>query len=240
MKRGCEGGAVRRGCEVASTQYDNLFAMFPGSLKHSIEVACESGASSWFSDIPIQEYGFAIHKGDFRDAICLRYGWQPGLLPSSCVCGQSFTVEHAMNCHCGGFPSICHKELRDIPVSLLTELCHAVGTEPCLQPLSGKQPKYKTANDADQARLDVLAEDFWCKNRQSKAFFDVKVFNPFSRSNVNTLLAQCHRHLEQDKRRSYKHRVWWEVEHGCFSPLVFSTSSGLRPTATIVYKKKCL
>ena len=72
--------------------------------------------------------------------------------------------------------------------------------------------------------------------RTGKAFFDVKVFNPFSRSNVNTPLAQCHRHLEQDKRRSYEHRVR-EVERGCFSPMVFSTLGGLSPTATIVYKR---
>ena len=74
----------------------------------------------------------------------------------------------------------------DITASLLTPVCHAVGTEPCIQPLSGEQLKYKTANDADEARLDVVAENFWPKNRQ-KAFFDVKVYNPFSRSYVNLL-----------------------------------------------------
>ena len=128
---------------LASTQYDDLFALFPGSLKRSMEVASEPGASSWLSALPIQEYGFALHKGDFRDALCLCYGWQPCLLPFSCVCGQSFNVEHAMNCPCAGFPSVCHNELRDITASLLTEVCHAMGTEPCLQPLSGEQLKYK-------------------------------------------------------------------------------------------------
>ena len=46
----------------------------------------------------------------------------------------------------------------------------------------------------DEAHLDVVAENFWSKNRQ-KAFFDVKVFNPLSRSYVNTPLAQCSRCL---------------------------------------------
>ena len=147
-----------------------------------MEVASEPGASSWLSAIPIQEYGVAIHKGDFCDALCLGYGWQPCLLPSSCVCGQSFTAEHALNCPCGEFPSISHNELRDITALLLTEVCHAVGTEPCLQPLSGEQLKYKTA---DEARLDVVAENVWSKNRQT-AFYDAKVFNPFSRSYANT------------------------------------------------------
>ena len=143
-----------------------------------MEVASEPGASSWLSALPIQEYGFALHKGDFRDALCLRYGWQPCLLPSSCVCDQSFTVEHARNSPCDGFPSIHHNELRDITASLLTEVCHAVGTEPCLRPLSGEQLKYKTANDADEARIDVVAENFWSKNRQ-KAFFMSRCSIPF-------------------------------------------------------------
>ena len=47
---------------------------------------------------------------------------------------------------------------------------------------------------------------------------------------ANTPLAQCHRRLELDKRRSYEYRVR-EVEHGYFSPLVFSISGGLGPTA---------
>ena len=78
---------------LASTQYDNLFAKFPGSLKRSMEVASELGASSWLSAIPIHEYGFAFTNETFM--MPLHYGWQPCLLPSSCVCDQSFTVEHA-------------------------------------------------------------------------------------------------------------------------------------------------
>ena len=76
-----------------------------------------------------------------------------------------------MNCPCGGFPSIRHNELRDITASLLTEVCHAVGTEPCLQPLSGKQLKYKTANDADEACLDrdLVAEKFLVQ-KQAEGF----------------------------------------------------------------------
>ena len=64
-----------------------------------------------------------------------------------------------MNCPYGGFPSIRHNELCDITALLLTEVCHAVEREPCLQPLSGEQLKYKTANDANEARLDVVAEN---------------------------------------------------------------------------------
>ena len=40
------------------------------------------------------------------------FGWQPVNLPQTCVCGKSFSVEHAFSFPCGGFPSICHNEIR--------------------------------------------------------------------------------------------------------------------------------
>jgi len=49
------------------------------------------------------------------------------------------------------------------------------------------------------------------------------------------LSAAYHKH-EQEKRRAYEERVR-EVEHGCFTSLVFSTSSGMGKAATIVYKR---
>ena len=61
----------------------------------------------------------------------------------------------------GGYPSIRHNELRDITAELLTEVCHSVGIEPTLQPLTGEQFSYRSANVEDGARLDVVAEGFW-------------------------------------------------------------------------------
>ena len=91
--------------------------------------------STWLSMLTIQEHGFALHKGaSFRDALCLCYCWQPTLLPLTCVCGNTFSIEHVLSCPCGGYPSIRHNELRDITATLLTEVCHGVGIEPCLQP----------------------------------------------------------------------------------------------------------
>ena len=196
---------------------NELFTKLPASLQRSMEVASETGASTWLSMLPIQEHGFALHKGAFRDALCLRYGWQPILLPSTCVCGKTFSIEHALNCPCGGYPFIRHNELRDITATLLTEVCHSVGTEPGLQPLSGEFLKYKTTNDADDARVDIAAENFWCRNRQ-KSYFEVKMFSPFAKSYVKESLIQCDHHLELNKKCAYEARVR-EVELGCFTPL---------------------
>ncbi len=46
----------------------------PPQLKHQIDLAKERGSSSWLSVLPLSEQGFHLHKGEFRDAVCLRYG----------------------------------------------------------------------------------------------------------------------------------------------------------------------
>ena len=54
-------------------------------LLSAVDLAMDDGASSWLSARPLEEHGFALHKGAFRDAIALRYGWEPTNLPSQCM-----------------------------------------------------------------------------------------------------------------------------------------------------------
>ena len=103
-----------------------------------MDLAQERGASNWLTSLPLQEFGFTLHKGAFRDAIALRYGWQPSLVPSTCACGSNFSVEHALSCPKGGFPIIRHNEVRDFTANLLSEVCHDVCVEPTLQPITGE------------------------------------------------------------------------------------------------------
>ena len=117
----------------------------------------------------------------------------------------------------------------------MKEVCHDVGTEPSLQPVTEEQLHYRTSNREDGARLDVAATNFWGKDRQ-RAFFDVRVFNPFAPTHSHTPLDKCYRRQEREKIRSYEERVG-EIEHGSFSPLVFSTTGGMGPSATTVYKR---
>ena len=60
-----------------------------------MDLAQEKGASSWLTSLPIEEFGFALHKGAFRDTLALRYNWHPLHTPSTCGCGAKFSVEHA-------------------------------------------------------------------------------------------------------------------------------------------------
>ena len=195
----------------------------------------KSGASTWLTALPLEEHGFALHKGAFRDALCLRYEWRPPLLPSQCVCDKTFSVEHALSCPHGGFPTIRHNEIRDITAHLMSDVCHNVGIEPPLQHITSETMSYRTANVEEGARLDIKAQGFWGNDRQC-ALFDVRVFNPLAHTYHSLPMATCYRRNEQEKRRAYDQRVR-ELEHGCFSPLVFSVSGGMGPTAKVVYKK---
>ena len=137
--------------EVAATLCQSL----PIGLQRIVALSSEKGASSWLSALPVEEHGFALHKGAFRDALCLRYGWLPSGLPTQCVCGQGVSVDHSMNCPTGGYPTLRHNELRDFTAAILSEVCTDVCVEPPLQSLSGETLTYATANREDGARLDV-------------------------------------------------------------------------------------
>jgi len=53
----------------------HLEGKLAANVKWAMQVASEKGASSWLATLPIADHGFALHKGTFQDAICLRYGW---------------------------------------------------------------------------------------------------------------------------------------------------------------------
>ena len=76
-------------------QADRVQNNLTPELKRCAQLAKEKGASSWLSVLPLEEHGFYLHKGEFRDALCLRYGWQLSGIPRACKCGTRFTVDHA-------------------------------------------------------------------------------------------------------------------------------------------------
>ena len=219
----------------SNTTASNLKSRLTNTAQRSMELTQEKGASCWLTALPIEQFGFHLHKRDFRDALALRYGWLPSQAPTHCTCGKSFTVKHALSCPKGGFPSIRHNEVRDLTATLLTEVCHNVSIEPDLQPLTGEQLSLATSNRAEGARLDVAANGFW-GGRYEHALFDVKVFNPYAPSYRHTLLPALYRQQENMKKRAYEQRVL-EVEHASFTPLVMSLTGGLSKAANSTYKR---
>ena len=184
--------------------------------------------------LPLSDQDFCLHKGEFRDALCLRYGWSLINTPRLCNCGKTFTTDHAMVCHMGGFPTIRHNEIRDITASLLTEVCPNVAVEPHLQPLTGETFRLASTNTDDGARLDVRASGFWSHCQDS--FFDVRVFHPNAPSNSSRSISAAYKKHEDEKKRNYGQRVL-EIEHGVFTPLILATTGGMGREAQTFYKR---
>ena len=105
---------------------DDLRPRLDDDRKRAVELASEKGASSWLTALSLTEHGFSLHKRAFRDALALHYGWLRSPTPIHCDCGSSFSIEHSLSCHKGGFTTLRHNEVRDITARLLTEVCHEV------------------------------------------------------------------------------------------------------------------
>ena len=67
----------------------------------------------------MKDLGFDLNKAQFWDAIKLLYDWEITDLPCVCVCGEAFSVDHAMICRRGGFVIQRHNELRDLEAEML-------------------------------------------------------------------------------------------------------------------------
>ena len=147
--------------EKSSQAAHDLTKLLPTSLQRSLKLASEKGSFTWLSILPFSEHGFALHKGAFHDALALRYGWTPDRIPANCACGSTFSVEHALSCAKGGFPSIRHNEIRNLTATFLTEVCHEVCIEPELQPVPNEVLTGSTANYQAGARFDIAANGVW-------------------------------------------------------------------------------
>ena len=67
-----------------------------------MEQARDKGASSWLNTIPLKEQGFGLNKEEFMDSLRLRNSLPLKGLPNQCVCGDEFSVNHALTCKKGG------------------------------------------------------------------------------------------------------------------------------------------
>ena len=206
----------------------------PEDIIKLIEISCEKGTSLWLSTMPIKEEGFQIDKQSFWDLIKIRYGHQLTHLPNECACGSKFDLEHSLSCKKGGFVTIRHNTIRDLTAKMLTEVCKDVCVEPHLHPITGETLDEATANTSDEARLDIAARDFWVPGK--KAFFDIRVFNPVAGRYRNSKIPKACELNEKEKKRQYNQRVL-NIEHGSFTPLVFTAMGGIGRESKLFYKR---
>ena len=141
----------------------------PHTLK-SIQDTKTLGAPSWLCVLPLVEFSFALNKGEFRDALSLRYGRPMNGLPAMYLCGQKYNVTRALNCKKGAFVTMRHNNLRDFEADMLSKLGNDVETEPELQPVTGEIIEGLSRNPL---RPDIRARRVWRAGQN--AFFDVRV-----------------------------------------------------------------
>ena len=213
-------------------EYVNIRSEINSDMKRSMDLAREKGSGAWLSALPIHSLGFVLNKQEFRDSLCLRYGWRIPNTPSFCSCGEKNNVDHTMNCKSGGYVIMRHNGIRDLEAELLREVCKDVKVEPEL--LNIGNVDLHGANTAEKARLDVSAVGIW--SPLERTFMDVRVMHPNSPSYKNKNIEKVYTQHEQEKKRMYNQRVL-QIEKGSFVPLVFSTTGGMG-TECIKYHKR--
>ena len=213
-------------------QLEEVKDLVDDKLKRSLELAAEKGAGAWLSALPLQSMGYVLNKQEFRDGLCLRYGWRIPNTPSFCGCGVKNSVDHTLNCKLGGYFTMRHNNIRDLEASLLKDVCKDIKIEPELMPLGNSVTQ--SSNTAEKARLDVSAVGIW--NSMERTFIDIRVMHPNSPSYMDTTPDQLYSQHEREKKRMYNDRIL-QVEKGSFSPLIFTTTGGMGPECTKYHKR---
>ena len=108
--------------------------------------------------LPIEEFGFTLHKGAFRDAIAFRYEWPSPRIPVSCDCGswnllyraQKVDFHHFAITRSGTCLLTCYQKFAMTSVS-----------NPAYNHFQQRQLNGASSNVQDGAHLDIVANGFW-------------------------------------------------------------------------------
>ena len=203
---------------------ESIDSSLPSDLLRSVNQSRDKNASSWLTAVPLVDQGLVLNKQEFRDSLRLRSNMPLSDLPSKCVCGEKYTVSHALSSKKGGFVAQRHDGVRNLLTSLIGKVCTNVEVEPQLQPLDNERFNLRTAVTSPEARLDFKAGGFW--SRGVTAFFAVRVTHVNSKYNQGKETSTIFKEQEEEKKRKYQQRVL-DVEMGSFSPLVFGTNGGM-------------
>ena len=216
----------RTNTNIQKQREEIIVASLDETVKKSVDQLKEKGVSSWLSTLPLEDQGFTLNKGEFRDALAIRYNSELRGLPTKCPCDKPFSINHAMDCKRGGLVIIRHNNIRDFQANLLRQVCNDVETEPPLQPLDGEQISGLTG---DEAKPDIRARGFWRQGQN--AFFDIRVTNTNCTSQASMSTEKIYKKHEAEKKRNYNQRIM-QIEHGTFTPLVYAVNGGFAPECT--------
>ena len=88
----------------------------PSDLLRSVNQSRDKGASCWLTAVPLVHQGLVLNKQEFRDSLRMPLSD----LPSKCVCGEKYTVSHALSSKKGAQR---HDGVRNLLTSLIGKVC---------------------------------------------------------------------------------------------------------------------
>ena len=180
----------------ASTEfYDNLLRnlsskMTPAQLKAN-DIATSGGASIWLSSLPLKHERFSLAKGEFFDAVLLRYGWELKCLPHECIYKTKYNINHALTCKTRGLFKLRHNEIVNVTADMLSIVSKDVKKEPALN---------TTPDNNDELGANISLRSFG--QRFPRPVVDVRDFYPFAPSYQNQSLATIMKTMENQKKRN--------------------------------------
>ena len=187
-------------------------------LLRSVNQSRDKGASSWLTAVPLVDQGLVLNKQEFRDSLRLRYNMPLSDLPSKCVCGEKYTVSHALSSKKGGFVAQRHDGVRNLLTSLIGKVCTNAEVDPQLQPLDNERLNLRSAKQARRQEWTSRQGAFGLVELQP--FFIiiiyVRVTHVYSKCNQGKETSTILKEQEEDKKRKYQQRVL-DVQKGSFS-----------------------
>ena len=75
-----------------------------------------------------------------------------------------------------------------------------------------------------------------CSRFLGERFLDIRISDPNANRYLNGTLPRCHEINEKEKKRNYNNRIL-QIEHGTFTPLLFSIYGSMGKECTKFYSK---
>ena len=134
----------------------SIDSTLPTDLLRSVNQLRDKCASSWLTAVLLIDHGLVLNKQEFRNSLRLRYNMPLSDLPNKCLCGEKYTICHALSCKKGGFVAQRHDGVRNLLTSVIDKVC----TNATLK---------SNHNYSLSTGLDIKAGGFW--SRGVTAFF---------------------------------------------------------------------
>ena len=176
---------VRNGRKtVLSNMAQELHSSLPKSLQRCLDVASEKGASTWLTALPFLWRNMVSYsiRGHLEMLFALDMAGDLLIYHHIVfVGGNSLLIIH-LTANVEDIRTLDTTKLEILRLILLLKFVtmFSLNLLP-LQQLSGEIMSLQSANVQDEARLDISADEFWGCSHQ-RAFFDVRIFNPFART----------------------------------------------------------